>query len=452
MAGLLIVVMAPPTVCAGESATAHSDEAVTARADEYTNAGAASRLSPSVKFAETDEALFVELVKLAKFNVHFHLESNRHQKWRDLTYPLARESGTALTFAATLIELRQQAKGLDSPARISRHELKEAVRCGIVGNAINSGASALELAQNTWVMLQAKQHGYSPDASLALVKSAVAKTDRLLAQRDELAAQEQSVERRQVLDLETQLVRRIRQQLLFEFGTWSCHSRDRAWRENTFYAIDSLQSGSKMAAGLIAMKAFGHRKLGRDAAVCALVGNSAATLNPIVSSLAGITVRNYQKRKLAHEIPFERLSPSADLDQLPKALSDASEQNWLNKIKELNYRTERLGGELDREIKEIDRYRQVAQQQSISGPLIGLTGVASSTLATVATYGYLRDPHTSIRLGLAGRITQGTGQSFALINTPYTMISGMLRKHRLRQRGELPNQILEARLKRLNDY
>jgi hypothetical protein len=51
----------------------------------------------------------------------------------------------------------------------------------------------------------------------------------------------------------------------------------------------------------------------------------------------------------------------------------------------------------------------MARQQSISGPLIGLTGVASSTLVTVAVYGYRRDIDTANKLGFAGRITQETG-------------------------------------------
>ena len=125
------------------------------------------------------------------------------------------------------------------------------------------------------------------------------------------------------------------------------------------------------------------------------------------------------------------------------------QQNWLRKVAALNYRSDRIDVALDREIKDIERYRQIAQQQTISGPLIGLTGAASSTLATVAVFGYLREPDTAIRLGLSGRITQCTGQVYALVNTPYTLIHGMIRKHRLRKRGELPTQILDARLKKL---
>lgn len=422
-----------------------------AYAADFGGLGAAEGSHLEEDFRATDRGLFLELVKLAKFNIRFHLEANRHQKWRDLTYPILRESGTAVSLATTIIDISQQARGIENLAQVNRNALKNAVTCGIVGSAINGSASALELAQNSWMMYRAKRMGYSPARSLAFVKTIVANTDVLLNNRDQLIAQVRTPERRRVLELETRLIRRMRQQLLFEFGAWSCHSRDQAWRENTFYTLDALQSFTRMGAAITAMHAFGSPELGRGAAITSLVGNSVATLNPIVKDLVGIAVRKHQERKLAREIPFERPTRSDDLDHLQQQLVADTQEIWLRKVAALNYRSDRIDIALDREIKDIERYRQIAQQQTISGPLIGLTGVASSTLATVAVYGYLREPDTAIRLGLSGRITQCTGQVYALVNTPYTMIHGMIRKHRLRKRGELPSQILEARLKKLEE-
>jgi hypothetical protein len=424
----------------------------TASADDFGTTQVEQTAAIDKGLEETDRALTLELIKLAKFNIHFHLDANRHQVWRQFSYPILREAGTAGSFAATIIDLRQQAIGLDNPARISRRKLKDAVRCSIVGNAISGGASALELAQNSWEMLKATERGYSPARSLAFVKGVVKNTDHLLRVRDELAAQELSPQRRRVTTVETKLIRRIRQQLLFEFATWSCHSRDQAWRENTFYTLDSLQNFTRMSAGIVTMKAFNHPELGRGAVICALVGNSVATVNPIFRDLVGVTVRKHQERKIANEIPCERPEPSAELDVLQEKLSIGPQRYWLQKLVALTFRTEKMDVELNREVKEIERYRRVAQQQSISGPLIGLTGVASSTLATVAVYGYPHEPKTAIRLGFAGRNSQLVGQSYALINTPSTMIYGMIRKHRLRKRGELPSQILAERLRRLENY
>jgi uncharacterized protein YhbP (UPF0306 family) len=404
--------------------------------------------APAQSMAEVDKALLDELVKLAKFNIHFHLEANHHQQWRQYTYPITREAGTALTFAATLTDLNEQAEGLSNPALISRSRLKNATACAITGNAISGCASSLELAQNTWVMLKARRAGYSPSASIAFVKNVVSKTDKLLATRDQLSALEPTADQRQVRELETTLVRRIRQQLLFEFANWSCHSRDQAWRENTFYTLDAAQNFTRMSAGILTMRAFEEPRIARQAVVCALVANSVATLNPIVKNLTGIIVRKNQEKRIAREIPAER--PSAvSMDELKEKLALDGDPEFLKRVSFLTSRSQLLDSQLNRETKEIERFRQVAQQQSISGPLIGLTGVVSSTLATVAVYGYPRDIDTANKLGFAGRITQGTGQAYALVNTPYTMFKGIIRNRRLKARGELPTQILKQRLENL---
>ncbi len=427
-----------------------SQEAIAA--DEKVTWEDEARFARSGPFAEIDKAIFFELVKLAKFSINFHLEANHHQKWRRLTYPAGRETGTALTFAATLTELRQLSKGLDGARRISRNALKRAVNCGITGNAISGGASALELAQNAWVMMKAHGNGYSPDSSVAFVKQIVQNTDRLLLEREQLSAQLPSAQRRRVVELETQLIRRIRQQLLYEFARWSCHSRDQAWRENTFYTLDSLQSFARMTAGIIARRTFNHPELARRSIIWALVANSVATANPIVRNLVGIAVRKHQHSKLVEEIPCQRPMFSSELEDLEQKLAAETDEDWLKKVAALNYRTEKLDTELDRETREIERYRQIAQQQSVSGPMIGLTGVASSTMGTIAIYKYRGDFDTANKLGLAGRTTQGTGQAYALLNTPYTIVSGIIKNRRMAKRGELPSQILEERLKRLNRF
>lgn len=400
------------------------------------NASAAS-------IADIDKGLYVELVKLAAFNVRFQLEANRHQPWRVITYPLARETGTALTFSATLVDLNQQAAGLNDPRNISRNQLKNAVRCGITGNAISGTASALELAQNTWMMLKAKRNGFSPTDSVSYVAAIVARTDKLLDVREELTKHENSREKRQALELENRLVRRIRGQLIYEFATWSAHSRDRAWRENSFFLVDSAQSFTRMSAGILAMNAFREPRLARSSAVCALVANSLLTVNPIARNVIGFAIRKHQERVLRRSLPVARP------DELEEQLEFDADSPWLQRVALLTRRTEIIDIALNRQNEQIQKYRQIAQQQSISGPLIGLTGVTGSVLATEAVFGFSDDIRTATRLGFSGRIVQGVGQAYSLAYTPIVLIAGLRREKRLRAQGQLPSQILEQRLKTL---
>lgn len=408
----------------------------------------------SVKINELDRTLLLELIKFSRFNIHFHLESNYHQKWRAWTYPLGREAGTAATFGGTLTDITQQAKGLSNLRRISRSTITNGMAASMTGNAISGSASSLELAQNTWVMWQAKKHGYSPRASVAFAKSIMTSTDALFDKRQQLILLESSPAKRKVHEMESELLKRIRQQLLFEFLTWSVYSREQAWRENTFYTIDAADSFTRMTAVILARRALDEPRVAKSAAVCGLIANSALTLNPIVSNLTAYAVRKYQKHKLAGQFSFQRPAmPDDSLQELKQLQADypgEKLEEQLAVLLELGARSGRLEATLDRESKEIARYRQIAQQQLIAGPAIGLTALASSILSMVAIYDFHDKPVIANRLGFSGRISHSTGQVAALLITPYTAVHGMILNQRRKSRGELPAQILAQRLAKLD--
>ena len=401
-----------------------------------------------------DKELLLEFIRLSRFNIHFRLESNRHQPWRFWTYALGREAGTAAGFGGTLTDIVQQADGYNHPRRISKSAVKNGIASSMTGNAISGAASSLELVQNTWVMWQAKKAGFSPRSSTAFVKGVMASTDSLFAQRQQLISREDSSTQREVREMESELLKRIRQQLLYEFLSWSVHSRDQAWRENTFYTIDALDNFTRMTAVILARRALDDRRYAKPAIVCALIANSALTFNPIVRNIVGRTVGKHQRHKLAKDFSFERPIPSEDniqkLKQMQAKYPESKEQNELAELIELSERSGRLDANLDRETKEIERYRQIAQQQSVAGPLIGSTALASSILSSVAIYNYSDKPVIANRLGLSGRISQCTGQVAALVYTPYTVVRGMMLTRYRKSRGELPEQVLAKRLEKLD--
>jgi hypothetical protein len=409
------------------------------------------------KIGSIDRSVLLELIKLSRFNIRFHQEANRHPTWRTLTYAAGREAGTAVTFAGSIADLKQRVRGLDDPDRISIPALKRIVTTSLIGNAISGSASGLELAQNSWVMLRARKQGYSPDASAAFVKNIVQTTDALFDERDRLAKADVDERVRRAYQVEGVLMRRIRQQLLFEFRTWSAHSRGQAWRGNSFYAIDALQNFTRMSAAIIALKGFSQPDLGGAATISTLVANSLATINPLTCGLIGIAIRTYQSKKLAKEFPADRpvgdsekLLAEHQLKDLPKDVAGEKETKLLADAMAMSDRSQRLDVVLDREGKDMDRYRRVAQQQTVAGTAIGLTSLPTAILATIAFYDYRYDRDTTNKLLFAGRIPAVAGQSYALFQTPYTIAAGMIKNRKLKKRGELPEQLLAQRLKNLD--
>lgn len=412
-------------------------------------------LRGSVSLSEVDRSILLELIKLSRFNAHFYLEANKHEKWRVWLYPLTREAGTAATFSANLIQLREQAKGLDHPERINKNAIKKSVDIAIIGNAISASASAVELTQNLRAMRRVRRHGYGSKESVAYVKEIFETTNTLFNEREQLSSLETNLVKRRVCQTESALLKRIRQQLLYEFVIWSSQLRDQAWRENSFYVIDTIQNFTRMTSGIVARKALAEPRLAGAAAISGLVGNSLLTVNPIFCNLIGAAMGRRQRHKLAKGFSIERPAMLADdslqkLQELQRNLPDEKQKELLTDTIAFGERSQRLDKSLDRETKEIQRYQEIAQQQAIVGPLVGLTGVASSVLAVTAFYGYRHKPTIPNKIQFPGRISATAGQGIALIVTPYTMFAGMLRAQRLKARGQLPSQILEQRLKNLD--
>ncbi len=398
---------------------------------------------------EIDRALLLELIRLARFNVLFFEEANHHQKWRAWTYPLGRELGTAASFANSIVDISERGGNVSDPSKISRSAQRKGLASAVVGNAVSGTSSSLELLQNAWTMQRARKNGYSPKASLQFVKASLQRTEQLLGRREALLAGETSDKRHRVRQYETVLLRRIRDQLVFEFRRWSINSRELAWRENTFFAIDAAQNFTNMGSSLISLQAFQYPNRAGSSALVSLAASSTATINPILRNLVGVCVRTYQRNKLSKELPIKRpaMPEGLSLKELRELQesSDETDAKRLEQVVFLSENSERLDSTIDREAKSIERSRQVAQQQSISGPVIGLTSVTRSLLSIVAFYEYQDEKLIANKLSLAGRISQASGQAYALVDTPYTYVRGVLRKRRAERSGESLSQILAKR-------
>jgi hypothetical protein len=424
---------------------------------ETTNADVPISSSDRKRMAEIDQKLLLEYLEIERFNIHFQQTTNRHQWWRLWLYPIAQESGTAASFSNTLVGLSQRARGLSNPILISIPSLKRGISANIVGKSINGTSSAFELTQNTLVMWHAKKLGFSPGRSVSFLKVSLGQVDELLAEREAIVKNRPAGRNRDVRELEGRLLKQIRDQMVFEFYRWSVHSRETAWKENSFYAIDSLQNFTATTGSILALKGFTTPSARGVAVLTTLAANSMAALNPIIRTQIGIYVRKYQRSQLAKDFPRVRpqltktLMPGwTDLDSL--RAENENEGRSLREAVLLSQGSEKLDENLSRQVNTIQKLRRVAIQQEISGPLIGLTGVSRSVIETVAHFGYGSDRVTVTRLNFAGAFPQAAGQSYSLLNTPITQIAGLMHYRRLVERQESPEQILQARLSRLDKF
>ncbi len=410
------------------------------------------------KIWDIDKAIMLDCIDLARFNIRLRLDANRSPKTRRWLYPAAQETGASLQLSNTLTDLTQRADGWNNPARISKQAQKRGLACAITGNLINGTASASELTQNGIIALAARREGFSPARSESFVKGKLDSIDHLLSERELLLDPQDQSANMQMVALEGRLLKHIRNQLLYEFKTWSTESRRIEWSQNTFYLLDTAQNFTAMASSIVSRQGLGNAKLGGTAAITVLVANSIVTVNPILRDIVGRCIKTYQRRHLAKVFPetrprtLEQLSDSWHaLERFMSGnLKDSVNTRELEEVAFLVDQSQWFDAALDRAERKLLSTQRVADQQAIAGPLIGLFTLGRSISSTVAYYGDPDSPLLRNRINCAGRISQTIGQSYSLIATPAAKIENELYQAKLRREGKLPSQVLRLRLDKLD--
>ncbi len=427
-------------------------------AAQAANSGSKAGSSARHAVFELDRSILLECADLARFRLRYHNEANRSGFWRSWIYPLEQETGTALSFSNTLTDLSQRARGLQDPDKISRPSVKKGLACAVTGQTITATSSSIELLHNGYVAWSAAQQGFSPKKSEAIVGSYVQKIDALLAEREALVVANPDVSEINSVRLQGRLLRHIRNQLLYSFKDFSMHSREQAWSENTFYAIDVTQALCQLSASFMTYKGFSTPACAGAAAITNVVANSLVTANPIIRTAVGRYVARRHRRHLDKVFPQEKPHTLAELkvdwnefaDLFPNdpKLAFGTTDATIKEVAFLCMQSQTGEQSMARESAEINRLHRVADQQAISGPIIGMFSLARSTSATVAYYKYGDDRITANRINFAGRISQATGQAYALIATPRAKIKSFLYQRKLSKEGRLPSQIYEQNMKR----
>jgi hypothetical protein len=408
---------------------------------------------------ELDRSTLLNCADLARFRLRFHAQANRSGFWRSWIYPIEQETGTGLSFCNTLTDLSQRARGLSNVDKISRTSVKGGLACAITGQTITATSSSIELLHNGYVAWTAAQNGFSPGKSEATVRQLVQKIDKLLLEREKILQDNSaSLPELKTLQLQGRMLKHIRNQLLYSFKNFSARSREQAWSENTFYAIDAAQALLQMSASCMSLKGFSDRKYIGLAAVTNIVANSLVTSNPIIRTAVGRYIARKQLKHLTKEFPQEKPHTMDELRQQwtefadlipddPKLAFDTKDTT-IKELALLCMQSQVVDQSMARETDEINRLHRVADQQAIAGPIIGLFSLARSTGATVAYYDYPDDRAKANKINLGGRISQAVGQTYALIATPRAKIKSVIYQRKLAREGKLPAQIYKKGMDR----
>ncbi len=105
---------------------------------------------------------------------------------------------------------------------------------------------------------------------------------------------------------------------------------------------------------------------------------------------------------------------------------------------------------VERQLQDLRHQSRVAYQGEVAGPVLYGVGLAQDTLADIAVYRYPTNARRGASLGYAGSIAGIAGNAAGLSLTNYNLLAELLHRRNLRKKNSLPRQLMEDRLRVLN--
>src|SRR5271156_1895390 len=112
---------------------ARSDHAVLS---DRVDSSSLTRESNRRTLFDLDKKIVLDFIEIIRFNAHFHEEANRQWWWRDWLYPIEKEAASGLTFANSIVAIKQRASGMENTDLVSKTALRKGYDCDITGHAI----------------------------------------------------------------------------------------------------------------------------------------------------------------------------------------------------------------------------------------------------------------------------------------------------------------------------
>ncbi len=408
----------------------------------------------------TDEILVKE-IGMERYYLKYKILANEEPKLRELRYFLGQQASLGLFLGGDIVGLTDAAEHLSTPRNISIGGLKSAVRVELIGSIIGGASSATELCSNGFIAWKNSKHKRNPGSALLAMKNTVQEIRTLLARRAELIGQEKSNPAYNIYIAEGRLMQDYCDWCIYEFAKIYADAKSYQAGANVYYFLNTASNSLYGAAGGLALKGFDHPQYTSSSIVTAIIGDGIS----IVSAPAGLIAQKCLKKhyfkmvykKLSEKIYDVEMASDDSRLRLHKYV-EAADPNVLDRVGPIKHRLEaydlwdqRYDDYMNQETKQLRRHDKIALQSVIYGPIISGTFLAQDVLGAAAWYGNRRRPKTANNLAFAGFITAGAGSAVGLTASTYYYVDEYLERRRLKREGNLPEQLLQKRLKTLDE-
>jgi hypothetical protein len=410
--------------------------------------------------------ILLKLIKLERFNLHYRLEVAKQGRWKGWRYFLSQEGNAAATEAGLIVGVAERMSNIKTPKLVRPNVLQAGLAPQIAGQFTGAGGSALEFAINVFHMWQSNRQGFSSNAAKQYVLSLRQEIDKLLDERDALVKQSAQVSGfanlAKIAEREGCILRDIRDLTLMEFVTFHVGTRRFLAFQQSLYLFDIAKNTTGAVGNIAASAAIAkrNRKINAPAGICTTISGALIVAAPLLSRATGMAYGAYDKwriKKCVTGCNLEALkkldSDQTDLQRLCRAQAYQSDlsDSMVNRLALYDDHRNTFLSQLQSSTKAVRAGNLAATENILTGTLVGGSKLANGICFTVAGYKYHNDVRmTNILIGTGG-VSYMSGTAWSLVDNLRIQAKREWSDRKLRKNNMMPNQILQDRLKKLDE-
>jgi hypothetical protein len=400
-------------------------------------------------------------IDLERYYLQYRVAGTKEPKYRRARYFAFQVSSAMTSLASNITNVALCASHTKVPDTISVRGSRQGLEAGLVGIALDGGSSAVELCSNSYTALKNIRNGTSPGAAVKNVVARIKKIDSMIAQREVLISKHPDLQATSLYQAEGRVLKSFRDWCLSEFADVYADVKSTQASFNVYYILDIIADCSYMASQILAIKSLTRPELGNASANTGMVGDTFGIISaPASGKSYNIMYRYWRKRlsaTLKEELNSAEKETKAAMEELNNELlsKDISileaAGSVQNRVSVYLLWSARYDKYIEQGLVDQRHQNKVALQGVISGPAISGTYLAQDILASVAL-NRLRDrPKAANNLYMAGGIASTVGSASSLALTNYLLIDQLRYQKKMRAKGLMPEQLLAARLKTLDE-
>jgi hypothetical protein len=423
---------------------------------------AASTVAEGATIHDLTHAILRKEIDLERYYIRYRVSGSKEPKFRNLRYFLLQQAAAGLTLSANISGLHLfRPKKQRNPEEIPIRGVRKAITTGLIGILIEGGSSGFEICSNGMLAIKNKLKKNDPQTARDEVHRRIREIDALFAQRNKLVEQHKNDKAFDAYVTEGNLLKYVRNWCLYEFATIYADIKSYQASNNVYYGLDVAASSIYTASYILSLNSLKRPLLARDSAVTGIIGDSIGIVSAPGSAYSYNVMYKYWFGKLekhfGEKLKDAEMESKKEYDKLEKMLVDADIAQALgpeqirSRMAVYELWERRYDQVAEKELLDLRHSSKVALQSNISGPLISGAFLAQDILGTYASYKLDRSPKKATSVAFAASVptTVASGASIAL--STYWFIDHKLHRRRLAKQDALPEDLLDKRLKTLDE-